>query len=63
MQTSFTQSKVRNYEYYKGKDEARQIRACFHCAKPNHSYYGCMKKVDCEDDQAIKKKEECCKSY
>ena len=22
-----------------------------------------MEKADCEDDQAIKKKEECCKSY
>ena len=49
-QTCFTPNKVINQEYYKGKDEARRIRACFHCAKPNHSYHGCRNATESEKE-------------
>ena len=38
LQTSFSLS---NQEYFKGKDGAERIRACFRRAKPNHSYHEC----------------------
>ena len=50
LQTSFTLNKTSNQEYFKAKDGFKRIRACFHCAKPNHSYHECRNATESEKE-------------
>ena len=50
LQTNFDQNKTRNTQYYKGSTgvDRNMNAACFHCAKPNHSYRDCRNATESE---------------
>ena len=52
LQPNFDQNKTRNTQYYKGgtRDNKTMNAACFHCAKPNHSYRDCRNATESEKE-------------